>query len=102
ESTPARLRQAEERKHDVVLDRVLLEQRDDLVGAREAEVGSFVRAQPDDVPAEKEHLAGIRGQVAGNQVEKRGLAGAVRADDEAALALGDRERDLADRRQAAE
>src|SRR5581483_5853836 len=47
-------------------------------------------------------LAGGRREVAGDQVEQRRLAGAVGPDDAGDRALGDREGDLADRRQAAE
>src|SRR3989441_12741093 len=47
-------------------------------------------------------VSGIARQVAGDQVEERGLAGAVRADDQAPLARRHLQGDVADGRQAAE
>ena len=73
-----------------MLERVLREQRDDLVGARQAEVHAPMRRQPGDVLLEQEDLAAIAAQIPGHQVEQRRLAGAVRADDQPPLALLDR------------
>ena len=44
----------------------------------------------------------VGGEIAGDQVEQRGLAGAVRSDDQPALARHHRERDVPGRRQPAE
>jgi len=52
--------------------------------------------------SEQHDFPGTRGEDPGNQVEKRGLAGAVRADDGLALAGKNFEGDLAYRREAAE
>ena len=52
--------------------------------------------------SEQPDRAGVGGEIAGDQVEQRGLAGAVRADDQAPLARHDRERHVPGGRQAAE
>src|SRR5919197_568247 len=85
EHAPALARKAEERARNVVLERVAREERDDLVGAREAEMAAPPGRVPRDVVAEKHDAAGVARQVAGEKIEKRGLAGAVRADDQASL-----------------
>ena len=58
-----------------------------------------VRFFGDDIT---EHPPRVRRIVAGDDVEERRLAGAVRADHRPALAGGDRQRDVVDRRQRAE
>jgi hypothetical protein len=55
-----------------------------------------------DVAAEQRDRAGIRPQFAGDEIEQCGFAGAVRADDQAALAGIDRQVDIAGDAQAAE
>ena len=55
-----------------------------------------------DVLAEERHATGLRLQVAGRDVEERGLAGAVRADDREVLAVDDIEIDAVGRDDAAE
>ena len=52
--------------------------------------------------AEQLHRTGIGGQIAGDEIEQRGLAGAVRADDQPAFARHHLQRDIPGRRQAAE
>jgi hypothetical protein len=85
-----------------VLQGVLGEERDDLVGARQAEVHAAVGCPLRDFLVEKEDLSRIAAQVPGDQIEERGLPGAVRADDQPPLALLDLERDVVDGGQAAE
>src|SRR5262249_6641843 len=53
----------------------------DLQGALDAEPADPVRLRAGDVVAEEKDAAGARRQQPGNEVEERGLAGAVRADD---------------------
>ena len=48
------------------------------------------------IEAEDPHLTGIRGAVALHGLDRRGLAGAVRAQEGEHLALGDMERELVD------
>ena len=102
ERIPATPRQAELRQRDVVLERVVGKQRDDLVGAGQAAVRPAMRPQPRDFLAEKPDRAGVGRQVAGDQVEKRRLAGAVRSDDQPPLARHHLQRHVVRRRQAAE
>jgi hypothetical protein len=54
------------------------------------------------VLAEQQHLPGRRWENSGDEIEQRGLAGAVRADDGLAVARHDLERDVAHGVQAAE
>jgi len=86
ESVPSLAGKAKQRERDVVLQAVLLEQRDDLVSARKAAVHAVMRREAGHVFSEQDDVSGIARQVAGDQVEERGLAGAVRADDQAPLA----------------
>jgi len=65
-------------------------------------VRALMRLKALDLRAEQPDRAAIAGQVTGEKVEERGLARAVRADDEPALARHDLERDIVDRGQAAE
>ena len=91
---PAQLVEAEQREHDVVDERLAREQRQDLVGAGEAEMHALLRRHADQFLAEQLDRAAVGGEIAGDQVEQRGLAGAVRPDDQAALAGHHRERDV--------
>src|SRR5262249_37526710 len=102
ESVPAELAQPEERERDVVLERVLREERDDLVGAAEAEVHPPVGREAGHRPLEQRDAAGVGRQVSGDEVEERGLAGAVGADNEAPLSRRDLERHAVDGGQATE
>ncbi len=101
-SIPSIPRQTEQRESDVVLQRVLGKQGDDLVGARQAEMYAAMGRLPGDFLIEKKNPSGITAQIPGHQVEQRRLAGAVRADDQPPLALLDLERDVVDGGQPAE
>jgi hypothetical protein len=61
-----------------------------------------VRRPAGNLLAKENDLAGGRRKNAGDEVEQRGLAGAVRADDGLALARRNFEGDLAYRREAPE
>src|SRR5207248_11748323 len=65
----------------------------DLIGAGEAEMGASAAGDAGDVAAEQVHRAAVGLQLAGDQVEQRRLAGAVRADDQPPLAGLDAEPD---------
>ena len=70
------------------------EERVDLEGAREA--GAHARLGPqggDFAPGEKD-LAAVGREHPGQQVDERGLAGAIRADERVAHAAGQLERDV--------
>src|SRR6185503_20341635 len=60
---PALLRQAEERERDVVLESVLREERDDLVGAREAEVDSPVRGKFGNSLFKQDNLSAVLAKI---------------------------------------
>src|SRR6185369_2788097 len=95
---PAQRRLSEQRQLHVVQQVVAAEQRHDLVGARQAELGTRGRGGVRDGFAQQRDAARVGGQVARDQVEQRGLAGAVGADQQVPLALldpqVDRARDL--------
>src|SRR5258706_16038566 len=59
----------------------------DLEGPRQSERGAPMRRQRGDVLLEQADDARADAEVACDQVEQRGLAGAVRSDDGAALTL---------------
>ena len=61
-----------------------------------------MRLEAGDVDAAKAHMAVRRPELAGQHLEERALAGAVRSDEAAQLALGDREIDLTHGLDAAE
>src|SRR5438270_4048443 len=63
---------------------------------------ALCRGQPCHVLPKKPDRPGGRAQVAGDLIEQRGLAGAVRTDDEPALSGIDAHRYILSRRQAAE
>jgi hypothetical protein len=86
----------------VVEHRQLLEQGGLLEGAHQAERGDAAGAQARDVPPLEQHPPRRRRIEAADDVEGRGLAGAVRADQAADLARLDREREVVHRREAAE
>src|SRR5262249_9718934 len=85
----------EQRQHDVVQQRLALEQRDDLIGAGEAEMRPPAAGNADKLAAEQADGARVGPQFAGDQVEQRGLAGAVWADDQPPLARLDAPLDVA-------
>ena len=87
---------------DVVDDRHGLEALDDLEGAADAALAALGRRQRGDVLAVEDDRALGRRQHAGDQVEQRRLAGAVRADQADDFAAPDRDRDVAVGDQAAE
>ena len=58
--------------------------------------------QPADLLAPHVDLSGVVGEIAGDQVEERGLPGAVRADDRAQIAGGHGEVHAVDGLDAAE
>ena len=87
---------------DVVDHRQAGEQRRDLIGAAQAAPDALVRREVRHVLAEEADGAGGRGEIAGDAVEQRGLAGAVRAEHGAPLARAHRQRDVGQRRERAE
>ena len=74
----------------------------DLEGARDAAPAARGGGERGDVVAAEEHAAHGRRQEPRDQVEQRGLAGTVRADDRAQLTGLDREADAVDGLQGAE
>ena len=98
----AATRHAPHRQKEVLRHRELAEEERGLVGAAQAHADALVGRQRGDVLAEEAHGARGGREVAGDGVEQRGLAGAVGADQRAALARGDRERDVLDRLERAE
>src|SRR5947199_2034342 len=65
----------------------MMEQRKVLKSAADAEGGPRIRIEAGDVLAAIEQLAFGRLVAAGNAIDDRGLAGAVRADDREQLAV---------------
>ncbi len=88
--------------HDVFERRHALEQRHVLEGARDPLLGRLVRLHARACAAPVGDPAVLRMIEAIDHVEHRGLAGAVRADDGADLALADVERHVGNRAHAAE
>ena len=74
----------------------------DLKGAADTEPPDRARRQPGNIPVLQQDFARIRRELAVDDVEARGLAGAVRADHGEELALADLEADVVDRTHAAE
>ena len=70
------------------------EKRGDLVGPTQSAADSLIGREEGDVFAEKADCSRGRRKVAGDAVEQRRLAGAVRTEDSAPLARPDRERDV--------
>ncbi len=93
---------AERREIEVVLDREPEEQARLLVRATHPELRARARRERGDVGAEKLDRPRGRREVAGDDVEERCLAGAVRPEDGALLAVGDVEIDVAHGVEAAE
>src|SRR5258708_4096183 len=102
EGVPPCARKPEKRKRDVVLERVVGEERDDLVGAREAAVHAVVGREPADLFAEQLDRPGVAREIAGEEIGERGLAGAVRPDDQPPFPGLNTQGNVGDRRQAAE
>ena len=74
----------------------------DLEGARHAELDPRVRRHSGDVAPVEYHAACGRREQATDEIEERGLAGAVRADHRPQFSLRHRKRDVADGREPAE
>ena len=89
-------------EQQVVEHGAALEQLDVLEGARDAAVHHLVARQARDVLPLEHDAAGRRVEHPCDDVEHRGLAGAVGPDDREHLALLDVEADIADRLHAAE
>ena len=87
---------------DIVLDAQGRERPHDLKGAGDAAPAHRVGRKPGRSLAGEGDRAFARRQRAGDHVEQRGLAGAVRSDDGEDRALGHLEADTVDRDQAAE
>jgi hypothetical protein len=80
----------------------MMEQREILEGAADAQPGSRIRIEAGDVLAAVEQLAFGRLVAAGNAIDDRGLARAVRADERKLYDLVVTEQDLGQRAEAAE
>ena len=83
-----------DRKPDRFKRRQIQEQLIDLERARHAEPHALMRTQRRNVVAAKDDPAGGRPQHAGEQIDHRGLAGAVRPDQSVPRALLDRQRNV--------
>src|SRR6201987_1778113 len=88
---PAQRRQPEQSKRDVVLDGIASEQCNDLIGSRHPKMRAFASRNPRDVTAKQMYGTTVRRELASDQIEQRGLARAVRTNDQAAFALFDAE-----------
>ena len=99
---PAQFVEAEQRQHDVVGERLAGKQCQDLIGPGETALHTVGCAHAEEFTAEQPDRAAVGGEIAGDQVEQSGLAGAVRSDDQPPLAGHDGERNILGRRQAAE
>src|SRR3979490_472681 len=86
--------------HDVVEHAHMMEQRQVLEGAADAEPGPRVGIECGDILAAIEQLAFGRPVAAGDAVDDRGLAGAVGADDREQLAVVDAKTDFGERTHA--
>src|SRR5262245_41749557 len=91
ERIPAEPRQTEEGQGDVPEERLVREQRDDLVRARHAEVRAPAARHARDVAPEERDRARVGSKLSGDEVEQRGLARAIGADDQAPLSRLDEE-----------
>src|SRR5439155_26145306 len=91
-------RDAAYREEQVVAYGEVAEQKRGLVRAPHPHADTLVGRRDGHVLAEEQHSAAGRREIAGDDVEQGGLAGAVGADHGTALARGDRERDVLDRR----
>jgi len=88
--------------HDVVEHAHVVEQRQILKGAADAERGPRIGIEAGDVPPAIEQLAFGRLVAARDAIDDRGLAGAVGADDGEQFAVLDGEADIGERAHAAE
>ena len=88
--------------HRVLDHRHVGERPHDLEGAADARRADLVRTQARDVPAREADRSAVRHHRAGDEVEQRGLAGAVGPDQRDDLALVHLERGFSDRLQPAE
>ena len=79
---------------DIVDHRQPGEERGDLIGAPEAAADALMRRESRHVLAEEADHAGARREIAGDAVEQRGLAGAVRAEHGTPLARANRQGDV--------
>src|SRR6185503_7341667 len=92
---PAQPRQAEQRQQQIVQQRVLGKERDDLIGSREAEMRAPPGGHARDVVVEQRDAAAVWRDLAGDEAEERRLAGAVGPDNQPPLARFDHEIDAA-------
>ena len=90
------------RQRDVVERGEIEEQRGDLERAGEPAQAALPRRQRRDVLAGEPDAAGLRGKLAGQLPDQRGLAGAVRADDGVQLAGHDVQGEIVSSDEAAE
>ncbi|MGY3125077.1 hypothetical protein ACVWXQ_009014 [Bradyrhizobium sp. S3.14.4] len=88
-------------KHGL-LHRQRFEDARDLEGAADAVTHDLRRRAAGEIDAVEQHLAGIRPQGAGDQVEERALACAVRSDHRRERTVGEVQRDVVGRLHAAE
>src|SRR5438477_9764368 len=88
-------------QQDVLPDGQLRKDPDVLKGTGHPLVGNAMRGQPDELPAEQADGSRRWSQDAGNQVEDRGLASAVRPHEADDLTLVDVDVEAVDGRQAA-
>src|SRR5207248_5905421 len=86
----------------VLEDRELPERTRDLEGPRDAPVADRVGREAGQLLTEEDDRARRSPERAGDAVEHRGLAGAIRADQAEDLALHDLERDRVERGEAPE
>jgi hypothetical protein len=84
------------REHDRLLDRHCREQRRILERPDQTELRPVFRAEERDVAPVEDDVARVRAGEATEQLERRGLAGAVGSDQPDRLAGPDRERHVAD------
>src|SRR5437867_15178 len=87
---------------DILEHRHPTERAHELPGARDAETADALRTGVGDVGAREDDPSRVRVEVAGEAVEERGLAGAVRPDQPDDLARADREGDVLVGNEAAE
>jgi hypothetical protein len=87
---------------DVLEHRHRLERMRDLMREGDAGAAARMRRQRSDVAAVEEDPPAIRAKPSGHQVERRRLAGAVRADDADRLVVADRQGEPVENQKAAE
>src|SRR5262245_5024362 len=99
---PAESPAPEQRERDVPEQGLAAEQGDDLVRARDAEVCAPTARHARDVAVEERDRPAVGLELAGDQVEQRGLPRAIGPDDEPPLARLDGERHVGGDPEAAE